>query len=326
MSGQLSFHSQWDPTSPTEPARTDPGLPLGERRGVSFFDLPCRSALNRCTSERMPFQWTINPYRGCEFGCTYCYARYSHEFLGMEDWVDFQDKILVKRAAPALLPKELTAERMNGKALAIGTVTDPYQPAEREFRVTRGILEVLVRARGLTLSITTKSALITRDLELLKEIASRSRLSINISLITLNRRLARLLEPRAPTPERRLATIRTLAGAGLRVGVFAMPVLPGLTDSPRALDALVKASAEAGASHFTAQMLFLRGSALKGFLPRLANDFPALAFRYRREYARSAYQPSLVRERLSHLVSSLIKKYNVGVPASRNFKPALGLR
>jgi DNA repair photolyase len=262
----------------------------------------------------MPFQWTINPYRGCEFGCTYCYARYSHEFLGMGEWLDFQDKILVKRAAPALLPRELTCERMDGKSLAIGTVTDPYQPAEREFQITRGILERLVLARNLTLSITTKSALITRDLALLRQIGSRSRLSINVSLITLNRRFARILEPRAPTPERRLATVRQLAGAGLKVGIFAMPVLPGLTDSTRGLEALVKAGVGAGATHFVAQMLFLRGSALKGFLPRLEKDFPALASRYRREYARSAYQSEVVRERLSLLVSDLKRRHGLGSP------------
>lgn len=272
----------------------------------------------------MPFQWTINPYRGCEFGCTYCYARYSHEFLGMEEWLDFQEKILVKRSAPALLPRELTCERLEGKSLAIGTVTDPYQPAEREFRITRGILERLVLARNLTLSITTKSALITRDLELLQEIASRSRLSINVSVITLNRRLARILEPRAPTPERRIATVHRLAGAGLKVGIFAMPVLPGLTDAPRGLEALVKAAAGAGATHFVAQMLFLRSSSLRGFLPRLAKDFPALVSRYHREYARSAYQSEVVRERLSRLVSELKRKHGLGLASQKSFHPGDG--
>ena len=324
MAGQLSFDSQWDPPSEASSAPGPAGRLLGQRRGVSFFELPCRTVLNRCTSERMPFQWTINPYRGCEFGCTYCYARYSHEFLGMGEWLDFQEKILVKRSAPALLPKELTCERLEGKSLAIGTVTDPYQPAEREFRVTRGILERLVLARDLTVSITTKSALITRDLDLLREIASRSRLSVNLSLITLNRKLARILEPRAPTPERRIATLHRLAGAGLKVGVFAMPVLPGLTDSARGLEALVRAAAGAGATHFVAQMLFLRSSALQGFLPRLEKDFPALVSRYRREYSRSAYQSEVVRERLSRLVSELKRKYRLGSARAESLHPRNG--
>jgi DNA repair photolyase len=311
MPGQLTFHQQWE-SSPDSRAGGGSSLrALGEKRGVSYFELPCRSVLNRCSSERMPFEWTINPYRGCEFGCTYCYARYSHEFLGLTQWLDFQDKILVKRSAPAHLPKELTCTRLDGKSIAIGTVTDPYQPAEKEFRVTRGILEILALSRGLTLSITTKSALIVRDLDLLRTLASRSRLSINVSLITLNRRLARILEPRAPTPEKRLATVRILAGAGLRVGIFAMPVLPGLTDSSRSMEALAKACASAGASHFSAQLLFLRESALRGFLPRLAKDFPALASRYRREYAYRCYQPAAAQERLARLVQQLRTRYRL---------------
>src|SRR5215470_2665537 len=134
MPRQLSFHSQWDSVPEAAPRAASFLRPLAERRGVTYFDLPCRTILNRCTSERMPFQWTINPYRGCEFGCTYCYARYSHEFLGLEEWLDFQEKILVKRTAPTLLPKELIPARLEGKSIAIGTVTDPYQPAEKEFR------------------------------------------------------------------------------------------------------------------------------------------------------------------------------------------------
>jgi len=267
----------------------------------------------------MPFEFTLNPYRGCEFGCTYCYARYSHEFLGMTEWLDFQDKILVKRNAPERLSREMSRGRLEGKSVALGTVTDPYQPAEREYRVTRSILEVLARGRGLTLTITTKSALITRDLDLLRVLAARSRLTINVSLITLDRRLARILEPRAPTPRKRLETIRTLAGAGLRVGVFAMPVLPGLTDSPRAMQALVARSAEAGATHFAAQLLFLRGSARQGFLPRMERDFPELAGRYREVYRRSAYPSHATRRRLTAMVAALRRKYGLGaIPDPRS--------
>jgi len=308
---------------PTQ-SRAVPSLPakaataLAQARGVSFFDLPCRSVLNRCESERMPFEWTINPYRGCEFGCTYCYARYSHEYLGMEDWLDFQNKIFVKREAPSRLARELRRVRLDEEAIAIGTVTDPYQPAERDYRITRRILEVLATARGLRLSITTKSTLVARDLDLLQAIASCGRLTINVSLITLNRRIARILEPRAPTPEKRLATIRTLAGAGLRVGVFAMPVLPGLTDSPRALEALVSRSAEAGASHFAAQVLFLRGSARRGFLMTLERNFPALAGRYRRIYGESAYAARFIRDELAARVAELKVKYGLASAGNRS--------
>jgi DNA repair photolyase len=307
--------------TPSDPSPRAPGaLRLSEARGVSFFDLPCRSVLNRCASERMPFEWTINPYRGCEFGCTYCYARYSHEYLGMEDWVDFQDKIFVKREAARRLARELPRALSSGGAIALGTVTDPYQPAEREHRITRRILEVLARARGLRLSITTKSTLVARDLDLLRVLASRGRLTINVSLITLDRRLARILEPRAPTPEKRLGTIRTLSDAGLRVGVFAMPVLPGLTDSPRALEELVRRSAQAGAAHFAAQLLFLRGSARRGFLMKLEKDFPALARRYRRVYRGSAYAARPLRDQLALRVAELTTRYGLTSSGSREHR------
>ena len=125
MKNQLSLFEARDSPALLERATPDLETPLATRRGISFFDLPCRTLLNRCTSDRMPFEWTINPYRGCEFGCTYCYARYSHEFLGLENWLDFQDKILVKRNAPAVLPRELTHSRLDGKSIAIGTATDP---------------------------------------------------------------------------------------------------------------------------------------------------------------------------------------------------------
>src|SRR5207249_4641914 len=153
--------------------------------------------------------------------------------------------------------------------------------------------------------------LITRDLELLREIAARNRLSINVSIITLDRRIARILEPRAPTPEKRLATVRALTQSGLREGVFAMPVLPGLTDAPAALERLVKRSAEAGATHFAAQVLFLRDSALRGFLPRLKQEFPELERRYRLEYARSPYASRPTQERVRNLVASLKAKYGI---------------
>jgi DNA repair photolyase len=297
-----------------KPTRCDAAgsAPLGEERGISWFDLPCRSVLNRCTTDRMPFEWTINPYRGCEFGCAYCYARYSHEFLGLENWRDFQDRIFVKRRAPEILPRELTRARLDGKAIAIGTVTDPYQPAERKFRVTRRLLESLSRARGLRVSITTKSGLVTRDLDLLRELASRNRLSIHISLITLDRSLARFLEPRAPTPRRRLATLRALVSAGLSAGIFVMPVLPDLTDRGDDLDALVREAAAAGAGHLAAQYLFLRGSSREGFLARLAEEFPDFARRYAVLYRNGAYLSRARRDRLARWIDTLRNRYGIG--------------
>ncbi len=315
MTKQLSFFPQW--SSP--PGRGSPSggaVPLGKERAAAFFELPCRTILNRCSSPRMPFRWTLNPYRGCEFGCTYCYARYSHEYLGMEEWKDFEEKILVKSAAPGRLERDLSRLPSDPGPIAMGTVTDPYQPAEKRFLVTRRLLEVLARRRGLEISITTKSTLIARDLDLLREIAGKSRLRVNVSLITLDRRISRALEPKAPTPARRLDTIRILSGAGLRAGIFAMPVMPGLTDSPRALEALMRGAARAGATHFAAQPLFLRESARRGFLPRLERDFPALVRRYRREYSQSGYLSRPLQEGIREAVAALKRRYGFASASS----------
>ena len=179
---------------------------------VEYFEIGARSILNR-TKPNMPFQWTINPYRGCEFGCHYCYARYTHEFMGMEDGRDFESKIYAKAAAPEILRRELRKlDRADG--IALGTATDPYQPAERRFARTRAILEVFAEQKGRHLSITTKSDLVTRDVDLLREIARRNVLSVNMTVTTLNRRLARLMEPRAPRPDLRLAAVRTTHRSG----------------------------------------------------------------------------------------------------------------
>src|ERR1700686_2539294 len=160
---------------------------------VEYFTLPVRSLLNRCTGVRMPFTWTINPYRGCEFACKYCYARYTHEFMEMRDGVDFEQKIYVKQHAADLLRQELRRVKP-GEEIAIGTATDPYQPAERRFEITRAILQELARHEGLELGLITKGNLILRDLELLKEVGRKNRLFVNLTVTTLNVELARILE------------------------------------------------------------------------------------------------------------------------------------
>src|ERR1700724_3006377 len=169
------------------------GESLREGHNVEYFTLPARSLLNRCAGVRMPFTWTINPYRGCEFACKYCYARYTHEFMEMRDGVDFEQKIYVKQHAANLLRQELRRGKP-GEKIAIGTATDPHQPAERRFEVTRAILEELARHEGLELGIITKGNLILRDLDLLTQIAQKNRLTANVTITTLNVGLARILE------------------------------------------------------------------------------------------------------------------------------------
>src|ERR1700675_4406456 len=178
-------------TAASRPFFSPPPDELDATRGVEFIEMPVRQILNRCDSPRMPFRWTINPYRGCEFGCVYCYARYTHDFLELRDPMDFERRIFVKRMAAQVLSRTLSRTPIGTDPIAIGTATDPYQPAERKYRLTRSMLEVFAQLQGLNLSITTKSSLIERDLDLLSEINSRSSLAVNFSLITINRRLQR---------------------------------------------------------------------------------------------------------------------------------------
>lgn len=282
-----------------------------ERAEVEYFSLDARSTLNRETSGRMPFAWTINPYRGCEFGCHYCYARYTHEFMEIWDGRDFERKIYVKNQAAERLRAELRHGRDKGLPIALGTATDPYQPAEKQFEITRGILQAFAEFRGLDLSITTKSVLILRDLDLLQALSRQHRFSVHMTVVTVDERLARLLEPKAPTPAKRLEAVRKLTDAGIRVAVNAMPVLPGINDSPQMLDALASQAAQAGARAIHGNVLFLMPSAMKTFMPFLEEEFPELVGRYRKLYARSAYLRGEYPEKISQLFKELRARYGL---------------
>jgi DNA repair photolyase len=286
------------------------GESLREGHDVEYFALPVRSLLNRSTSVRMPFTWTINPYRGCEFACKYCYARYTHEFMEMRDGVDFERKIYVKQHAADLLRHELGRVK-RGEEIAIGTATDPYQPAERRYEVTRAIVEELARHTGLEVGIVSKSTLILRDLDVLKQLAQRNQLFINLTITTLNPDLARILEPRAPRPDLRLDTVRKLNQAGLAAGVICAPVVPGITDSPRDLEALVRATAEAGGKYIFANPLFLKPCSAAIFLPFLEKEFPHLVASYRQRFRERAFLPTSYRLRISELMANLRGKYGI---------------
>ena len=287
------------------------GESLREGHNVEYFTLPTKSLLNRCVSKRaMPFTWTINPYRGCEFGCRYCYARYTHEFMEMRNGMEFEQKIYVKQRAADLLRRELRQVKP-GEAIALGTATDPYQPAERRYEVTRGILEEFARRGGFELGIVTKSNMVVRDLALLKEVAKANRLSVHITITTLDVDLARILEPRAPRPDLRLDAVRTLSQAGLCVGLSCSPVVPGITDSPSDLESLIRAAAEAGADYVFANPLFLKPCSANVFLPFLQQNFPHLAKNYRERYQNRAFLPAAYAKRLSELVSRLKEKYKL---------------
>ena len=298
------------------------GESIREGHNIEYFTLPTRSILNRVVSSRnMPFTWAINPYRGCEFACKYCYARYTHEFMELRDGADFEQKIFVKQHAADLLRQELRRVK-RGEQIAIGTATDPYQPAERRFEITRAILEELTRHSGYEIGIVTKSNLVVRDAEILRRIGEHNKIFVNITVTTVNVELARKLEPRAPRPDLRLEAVRQLNLAGVNAGVICAPVLPEITDAPRDLDALVRAAAEVEAKYIYANPLFLKPCSAAVFLPFLQEHFPALVETYRKRFEGRAFLPKEYRERLSALMSALRRKYRIGEEFSRRSQAA----
>ncbi|PYY11991.1 MAG: radical SAM protein [Acidobacteria bacterium] len=284
---------------------------------VEFFSLPVRSILNRCDSHRnLPFTWTINPYRGCEFACKYCYARYTHEFMEIRDPNEFEHKIFVKDEAAWLLRRDLKKVR-RGEEIAIGTATDPYQPAERRHGVTRSILEEFARHSGLEIGIVTKSNLVLRDIDVLQRVAEQNTIGVHVTVTTVNIDLARITEPRAPRPDLRLEAVRKLNEAGIRAGVICAPVLPDITDKPRDLEALVKAAAEAGATNIFANPLFLKPCSRSVFLPFIEQKFPDLVPRYQQLYGERDFGSQVYRKHLSALMAKFKKKYGIGAPGPR---------
>jgi len=286
------------------------GESLREGHDVEYFTLTARSLLNRCTGVRMPFTWTINPYRGCEFACKYCYARYTHEFMEMRDGVDFERKIYVKQYAAGLLRGELRKVKA-GEEIAIGTATDPYQPAEKRYEITRAILEELSLHTGLEIGIVTKSTLVVRDIDVLRRVAAGNKLFVNVTITTLKTELARILEPRAPRPDLRLDAVRKLNEAGVAAGVICAPVLPGITDSTADLEALVEATAQAHGKYIFANPLFLKPCSAAVFLPFLEKEFPHLVKSYRDRFASGAFVAKSYRRRISDLMAKLRQKHGI---------------
>jgi DNA repair photolyase len=283
---------------------------IRDGHNIEYFSMPVRSILNRCTAANMPFAWTINPYRGCEFACKYCYARYTHEFMEMRNGVDFERKIYVKEHTAHLLRQELRRVKPH-EDIAIGTATDPYQPAERRYEMTRAIMEELARHTGLNIGVVTKSQLVTRDIDLFKKIAEHNAIAIHLTVTTTDVELARLLEPRAPRPDLRLEAVHQLAQAGITAGVNCAPVLPGITDTPKGLDSVIRAAKEAGANYVFANTLFLKPCAAAVFFPFLEQHFPQLVSAYKKRYEEGAYVSPEYKRRILDLVNRLCKKHGL---------------
>jgi DNA repair photolyase len=277
------------------------GSLLAEKRRIEYRTLPTRKWLNRCISNRVPFQWSINPYRGCEYGCKYCYARYTHEFMERNDSSAFETEIYAKDWDPLAFRQELASIKP-GQIIGIGTATDPYQPAERTFARTRQVLEAMLRLRGVSIFITTKSNLAPRDADLLQRLSEHNQVTVTLTVTTMNRDLARLTEPYAPRPDLRIKAVAELTAAGISVGVIANPILPLLTDSEENLESVARAAKAAGAYQFGANVLFLKPCAQRVFFPFLADKFPQYLKRYESSYAAGAYLKGKYPERIRELV------------------------
>ena len=273
------------------PRRSLPTLDV-RQRGATFLGHEVNRIVNPPEATGMSF-WSINPYVGCEFGCAYCYARDTHRWTAERNAVpmasaprqEFERQIFVKRNAAQVLARTLDPKRVGKASILIGTATDPYQPAERRFGVTRSILEALRGYRDLRIRITTKSPLVARDIDILTELAARHQVSVNVSLISLDPDLIRRLEPKTPLPHARLRGLRALTEAGLAAGLLIAPIIPGLTDGWGALGGLMAAGKDAGARFADGFALRLAPVARSGFLPVLEREFPRLMARYRRRYA-----------------------------------------
>jgi DNA repair photolyase len=276
---------------------------LEAKRQVEYLELETRRFIGR-GSGRMRSIWTINPYRGCEYGCKYCYARYAHEFMELHDPELFERKIYAKQFQALAFRAEVSKLKL-GDTIWIGTATDPYQPAERRFQITRQILEVISGQRGLDIGITTKSDFVARDAALMARIARKNRIRVHLTITTLDERLARLIEPRAPGPALRLKALKKLTEAGIPVSVLAHPVMPLINDSEESLDGVCRAAARNGASSFSAAPLFLKPCAAQVFLPFLEERFPHLVRRYRERYEKAAYlnghYPQMIAERVERI-------------------------
>jgi len=279
---------------------------------MTFFEVHARSIINKVPdSSRMPFRWTINPYRGCGHACVYCFARNTHKYLELDTGIDFNSKIIVKVNAAELARKELARPAWAGQPVAMGTNVDCYQRAEGRYQLMPGIIKALTDARN-PFSILTKGTLLMRDLDLLEAAAEVTTVGLNISVGFIDADLSAAVEPGTPAPQRRLDACAAVVAAGLPCGVLMGPVLPFLSDSPAQLDQTVRAIAQAGAARVSPIVLHLRPGAREWYLAWLAEHHPELVKRYRQMYGAGSYAPREYQQRISAEVSELAAKHGVG--------------
>jgi DNA repair photolyase len=267
-----------------------------------FYEVRARSILNRVPARsRMPFRWTINPYRGCSHACTYCFARPTHRYLDFDAGRDFEREIVVKVNAPELLRSELARRSWKREHVAMGTNTDPYQWVEGRYKLMRGIWEALRDAAN-PCSVLTKSPLLLRDLDLMTDIAKRTSISASLSIPTLEEKAWRATEPHTPHPRTRLEAVAELNRAGIPTGVLVAPLMPGINDAPEQIAPLLEGASEAGATSIAGIALHLRGEVRDVFMGWMRENRPDLVERYEELYRHGAYGAREERERLAGLV------------------------
>jgi DNA repair photolyase len=260
-----------------------------EALDTRFHEVRPKSAINRVPPvSRVPFEWTVNPYRGCSHACRYCFARPTHEYLDLDAGRDFEKEIIVKVNVPEVLRAELARPSWKGDHIALGTNTDPYQWVEGRYKLMRGIWEAM-RDFANPCSILTKSPLVLRDADLLCEIAERTQVSACLSVPTLDEKAWRSTEPHTPNPRARLEAVAELNRLGIPTGILIAPLMPGINDAPEQIERIVALATEAGAVHIGGQTLFLRGSVKEVFFDYLREHRPDLLNRYSKLYASGAY-------------------------------------
>lgn len=325
--GQMRLANQLQLGLALELTRSQPVLDQ-RARGTTFIELSVKQIANSPEATKMSF-WSLNPYVGCEFGCAYCYARDTHRWTAERLMVApatsdprqaFERQIFVKENAATVLRQTLEPAKVGNRMLLIGTATDPYQPAERRFGITRSVLEALLGFRGLTIGITTKSPLVARDVGLLLSLARSHRVSVAMSIISADPTVIRRFEPRTPLPHARLRAVRVLADAGVDVGLLIAPIIPGITDGWAALGGLMAAGKEAGARRVDGFALRLAPVARAGFLPVLEQQFSELVGRYRRQFRNRETLGSDYTNALARRIKTLQQIH--GFPVSSQRRPS----
>jgi DNA repair photolyase len=289
---------------------------------VQYLEDSCKTALNRVPdTSRVPFRWTVNPYRGCTHSCHYCFARAFHAYLDLGIGDDFSSKIVVKTNVAEVLRRELASPRWSGEPVAMGTATDPYQHCEGRYRLTRGVLEAFADFAN-PLSMLTKSTMIVRDLDVFTRLHEVTDVTVSMSVGTLDEDVRRVVEPGTPPGRKRLEILGRFAAAGIRTGVLVAPILPGLTDGEEHLDEVLAACAGAGVAHASPIILHVRPGIREHFMPWMQRSYPWLYPRYVELYGRRAYAPQAYQEAVSERFARLRLRHGIAPSGSRPGRPA----